>query len=260
MKVNIRSDRLAGRVALVTGIGSGIGRACAFMLARHGAIVSGCEIDEKSARETESEAIQENLPLRCFYPCDLSQPVDVERWVKNAHEANGPANILVNAAAWGAMVPIEDMDYESHWKRTLVHELDIVFLACKAAWPQLKSTGGSIINFASANAYQALEGSPALAHCAGKGGVLAMTRQLAMEGAPYGIRANSISPGLVETGATQHALRDIPGFRESVTAKHMLKRLGLPDDVAWCVLFLAGDESSWITAADIAVDGGVTKW
>jgi NAD(P)-dependent dehydrogenase (short-subunit alcohol dehydrogenase family) len=255
-----RSNRLAGRVALVTGVGSGIGRASALMLARHGAKVSGCDIDEASASSLREHARREELKLEVHSPCDLSQTAAIDRWLAESLKVNGNADILVNAAAWGAMVPLEEMDYHQHWKRTLVFELDIVFLACKAAWPQLKVRGGSIINFASANAYQALEGSPALAHCAGKGGVLAMTRQLAMEGAPFGIRANSISPGLVETSATEGPLRDIPGFREAVTAKHMLKRLGKPDDVAWCVLFLAGDESSWITAADIAVDGGVTKW
>jgi NAD(P)-dependent dehydrogenase (short-subunit alcohol dehydrogenase family) len=158
------------------------------------------------------------------------------------------------------MAPIESMDYEREWRRTLTFELDLVFLVCKAAWPHLKVHGGSIINLASANAYQALEGSAALAHCAGKGGVLAMTRQLAMEGAPHGIRANTISPGLVETGATRPALEAVPGFREFATSKHMLKRLGRPEDIAWCAVFLASNESAWITAADIAVDGGVTKW
>ncbi|MDE2352273.1 MAG: SDR family oxidoreductase, partial [Alphaproteobacteria bacterium] len=105
------------------------------------------------------------------------------------------------------------------------------------------------------NAYAALTGSPALAHCAGKGGVLAMTRQLAMEGAPHGIRANTISPGLIVTGATAPVLEQ-PGFKDNVFAKLMLKRLGRPEDIAWCAVFLASDESSWITAADFSVDGG----
>ena len=256
----IESDRLKGHVALVTGIGSGIGRACALKLAQHGAQVSGCDINSDAARAFEQQVADGGLEVFCSYPCDLTQPAEVDRWMKESENRYGPANNLVNAAAWAAMVSLEEMDYETHWKRTLTFELDVVFLACKAAWSQLKVRGGSIINFASANAYQALEGSPALAHCAGKGGVLAMTRQLAMEGAAFGIRANSISPGLVETGATKYALENIPGFREAVTAKHMLKRLGQPEDVAWCVLFLAGKEAAWITAADFCVDGGATKW
>ena len=83
----------------------------------------------------------------------------------------------------------------------------------------------------------------------------AMTRQLAMEGAPHGIRANTISPGLIVTGATRPVLEQ-QGFKENVFAKLMLKRLGQPEDIAWCAVFLASDESSWITAADFSVDGG----
>ena len=131
------------------------------------------------------------------------------------------------------------MDYQLQWKKTLIGELDVVFLACKAAWPHLIARGrGSIINFASANAHAALPGSPALAHCAGKGGVLAMTRQLAMEGAPHGIRANTISPALVVTSATRPVLDNVPGFRETVMDKLMIKRLGQPEDIGWCATYL----------------------
>ena len=117
-----------------------------------------------------------------------------------------------------------------------------------------------MINFASANAAVALEGSPALAHCAGKGGVLAMTRQLAMEGGPHGIRVNSISPALVETAATRAHMQAQPGFPERALGKMMIRRVGQPEDVAWCALFLASDEASWVTAADFPVDGGATAW
>lgn len=252
------NGRLEDKVALVTGIGNGIGRACALMFARHGARVFGADIDAAAAQRTLDQAREQGLAIDGLFPCDLTRKADVERWVEASARRHGKAiDILVNAAAWAAMVPIESMDYEQHWRRTLVFELDLVFLACQAAWPHLKVRGGSIINFASANAYQALEGSPALAHCAGKGGVLAMTRQLAMEGAPHGIRANTVSPGLIETAAT----RDIPpDIKEAFVAKHMIKRIGQPDDIAWCATFLASDESAWVTAADFAVDGGATKW
>ena len=156
---------------------------------------------------------------------------------------------------------IEDMDYEAHWRKTIVGELDIVFLSCKAAWPYLKASGGgSIINFSSANAYEALQGSGALAHCATKGGVLAMTRQLAMEGGAHNIRANTIAPALIVTSATKPRLDNEPGFREIVPAKMMLPRSGRPEDIAYCATFLASDESSWVTASDYKVDGGATSW
>ena len=229
------------------------------MFARHGAQVMGCDIDAAAAEATLSAGQAQSLALASVHPCDLTDPEAVRRVVEATVERYGRLDVLVNAAAFGAFAWIHEMDYLSHWKATLTGELDIVFLACKAAWPHLIRRGGSIINFASANAFVALEGSGALAHCAGKGGVLAMTRQLAMEGAPYGLRANTISPAMIVTGATKPVL-EIPGFKENVLRKLMLKRLGQPEDVAWCATFLASDESSWITAADFAVDGGATAW
>ena len=252
------SNRLSGKVALVTGIGSGIGKGCALMFARHGAQVMGCDIDVPTAEATLALARDEKLPIESLHPCDLTNPAAVSRLVEAAVDRYSRIDILLNAAAFGAFAWIEDMDYTTQWKATLTGELDVVFLACKAAWPHLiKAGGGSIINFASANAYVALPGSPALAHCAGKGGVLAMTRQLALEGAPHRIRANTISPGMIVTGATTPVLEK-PGFIDTVMSKVMLKRLGQPEDVAWCATYLASDESSWVTGTDISVDGGAT--
>ena len=254
-----RSDRLAGKVAIVTGLGSGIGRGCAFMFARHGARVMSCDIDAASADEALALAAREGLAIESVHPCDLTQPGDVDRLIAHTVGRYGGIDILVNAAAWGAFAPIEAMDFERDWRRTLSGELDVVFLACKAVWPHLvRRGGGSIINFASANAHVTLNGSAALAHCAGKGGVLAMTRQLAAEGGPHGIRANTISPALVVTGATRPVL-EIPGFLENVMAKSMIKRLGQPEDIAWCATYLASDESTWVTAADFCIDGGATR-
>jgi NAD(P)-dependent dehydrogenase (short-subunit alcohol dehydrogenase family) len=179
----------------------------------------------------------------------------------HAAELCGGIDIVVNAAAFGAFQWLEQMEYEGQWRKTLTGEIDIVFLAAQAAWPHLKSRGGgSMINFASANARMALPLLPALAHCAGKGAVLAMSRQLAMEGGPYGIRVNTISPALVESAATRRPLDDLPGFHEQVLQKLMLKRLGQPEDVAWCAVYLASDEASWVTAADFAIDAGATAW
>ena len=181
--------------------------------------------------------------------------------MKYTAEQYGGLHVLVNAAAWVAFAPIEDMDYKAHWKKTILGELDIVFLACKAAWPHLKASGGgSIINFGSANAHEALQVLGALAHSATKGAVLAMTRQLAMEGGPHGIRANTISLGLVVTAATRPRLESAPGFEEAEIGRTMLRRLGTPEDIAWCATYLASDESSWVTASDQKVEGGATSW
>jgi NAD(P)-dependent dehydrogenase (short-subunit alcohol dehydrogenase family) len=255
-----RGSRLAGKVAIVTGIGAGIGRGCARMFAAQGARVIGCDIDAAAAQATVDAAHAEGLRIDSLHPCDMTDPADVQRLVDAALAQAGGIDILVNAAAFGAFAPIERMDYLDHWRKTMVGELDIVFLACKAAWPHLAARGGSIINFSSANAHHALETSPALAHCAGKGGVLAMTRQLAAEGAPHGIRANSIAPGLIETAATRAPLDHLPGFLEQVLAKAMIKRLGQPEDIAWCAVYLASDESTFVTGADFRVDAGATAW
>ena len=206
------SNRLSGKVAIVTGIASGIGRGSALMMARHGARVIGCDINAAGAEATVKTAADEGLDLRSLHPVDLTRPADVERVMAFAVAEHGGIDILVNAAAIVEMAWIEEMHYETQWRKTMVGELDIVFLGCKAVWPHLKARGGgSVINFASANAWGAFKPLAALAHCAGKGGVLAMSRQLAMEGGPFGIRVNTISPALIETAATKFPLENIPG-------------------------------------------------
>ncbi len=254
-------DRLAGKVALVTGIGAGIGRGIATMFAQQGATVVGCDIDAAAAQASVDAATEQGLAIDSLHPLDLTRPGEAARCVAHAARRHGGLDVLVNAAAFGAFEWLEEMDYERHWRRTLTGEIDIVFLACQAAWPQLRARGGgSVINFASANARMALPASPALAHCAGKGAVLAMSRQLAMEGAAHGIRVNTIAPALVETAATRGPLDGVPGFREQAMSKLMLKRLGQPEDIGWLAIYLASDESSWVTAADFAVDAGATAW
>lgn len=250
---------LSGKVAIVTGIGNGIGQGCALVFAEQGAKVVGCDIDPKAAEATLAEADRRGLSMASVHPCDLTSSADVDKLIARAVELHGGFDILINAAATARFKFIEEMSFED-WRWTIQGELDLVFLACKAAWPHLKQRGGgSIINLASANAYVALQGSGALAHCAGKGGVLAMTRQLAMEGGPHNIRANSIAPGMIVTSATAPVLEQ-PGFEAHVLSRKMIKRLGKPEDIAWCAVYLASDQGSWITGADFSIDGGATAW
>jgi NAD(P)-dependent dehydrogenase (short-subunit alcohol dehydrogenase family) len=254
------SGRLAGKIAIVTGTAGGIGKGIGVMFAREGARVYGCDVRVPEAQATLEQMHAEGLAFASLHPCDLPNPADVDRLVAACVDRFGGIDILVNAAAIAVFNFIEDMDYQTGWRKTLTGELDVVFLATKAAWPHMKARGaGSILNFASANAYHALPGSGALGHCAGKGGVLAMTRQLAMEGGPHNIRANTISPGMIVTDHTQTVLAK-PGFTETVLAKTMIRRLGQPDDISYYATFLASDESSWVTASDFSIDGGATAW
>ncbi len=192
--------------------------------------------------------------------CDLTDEVATNALFAKIGAEHGRIDVLVNAAALAHFAWIEQMTY-AQWQDTLRGELDIVFLATRAAWPWLKASGSaSVINFASANAAHALEGSAALAHCAGKGGVLAMTRQLAMEGAPHDIRANTISPGFILTEATHAHMAAEPALEAKVLAKNMLKRLGEPEDIAWCATWLASTEARYVTGGDFPVDAGATAW
>lgn len=247
--------RLSGKIAVVTGVGAGIGKACALLFARAGATVIGCDIDAASAMRTRLEAQAAGYAMDAPAPVDLTDEAAVNHFVAQTAQKYGGIDVLVNAAATAIFAPIDEMTF-ADWKYTLAGELDVVFLATRAVWPHMRAHGGgSIVNFASANAYVTLKGSFAAAHCAGKGGVLAMTRQLAAEGGPHGIRANTISPGPILTAAT----------RDVFTAPHrvgpvmdglMIKRLGRPDDIAYAALFLASDESGFVTATDLRVDGG----
>lgn len=256
----VQSERLKGKVAVVTGTGSGIGQECALMFARHGAAVMGCDINAAAAQATVDEARRQGLGIDSCHPCDLTDAAQVEKLMARAAERFGGIDVLVNAGAFGAFGFIEQLDYLRDWKRTLNGELDVVFLGCQSAWPHLKQRGGgSIVNFASANAHVAHPVAGALAHCAGKGGVLAMTRQLAAEGGPHNIRANSISPAMIVTGATRPQLEK-PGYKEGILAKLMIKRLGQPEDVAWFATYLVSDEAGWVTGADFRIDGGATAW
>ena len=254
------SERLAGRIALVTGAGNGIGQGCALAFARQGANVLVCDLDADALRKTVDVAAGEGLALDALPPTDLTDEEAVRALIAGIGDRHGRIDVIVNAAATAVFKWIEDLSYED-WQTTLRAEVDSVFLVVQSAWPLLKASGSaSIINFASANAYHALEGSPALAHVAGKGAVLAMTRQLAMEGAPHNIRANSIAPGFIETAATRAHMEMDPGIRVTVLEKNMLKMLGQPDDIAWCAIWLASNESRYVTASDIAVDAGATAW
>lgn len=253
-------DRLKNKTALVTGIGAGIGRSCALLFAREGAKVVGCDIHPGRAEAAVDSARREGLDIESLHPIDLTQPDDVQSYVDQVIERHGRIDVLVNAGAINPQfATVTQMGYDAIWTPTLRGEVDVVFLMSKAAWPNLVAGGGgSIVNFASVAAHRGTEFAGMLAHSAGKGAVLSMTRQLALEGAAHNIRVNSISPGLIATMATaSHGLTE--GARgERMAAGIPLRRIGKPEDIAYCALYLASDEASWVTGANINVDGGTT--
>jgi NAD(P)-dependent dehydrogenase (short-subunit alcohol dehydrogenase family) len=252
------AGRLDGKVAVITGTGGGQGRAAALAFAAEGAKVVGCDIKEEGAAETLQMVTDAGGAMVSLHPCDLTDPEHTGRLIDLAVETYGGLDILYNNAAIAQFAWIEDMTYDQ-WRSTMVYELDILFLACKAAWPHLKEKGGSIINTGSASGSIVSRPLPGLAHSTAKSGVLGMTRHLAMEGGPYGIRANALSPGLIDTPAS-HDFVAMDDFREGMVQQHMLKRVGTPEDVVGCAVYLASDESSFVTGANFCIDAGTTAW
>jgi NAD(P)-dependent dehydrogenase (short-subunit alcohol dehydrogenase family) len=254
------TDRLSGKVALVTGIGAGIGRECALVFAREGARVMGCDINATRASATVDAAKAARLDLQSTHPIDLTNPPDVQRLVDETIQRFGRIDILVNAGAINPQfAPVPDMSYDKIWVPTMVGEVDLVFLLCKAVWPHfVAGGGGSIVNFASVAAFRGTDFAGMLAHSAGKGAVLSMTRQLAAEGGKHKIRANTIAPGLIATMATASQGLTEGEKSEQIAASIPLGRIGRPADIAYCALYLASDEAEWVTGTNISVDGGIT--
>ncbi|MEU9265791.1 SDR family oxidoreductase [Streptomyces sp. NPDC048251] len=251
--------RLSGKVALVTGAGAGIGQGCALLFAEQGATVVGCDLDPAAAGRTRKAAADRGLAVEVLAPLDMTVPADARRFADEAAERHGRIDVLVTA---GAIAPhlatAAEMDFGTQWSPTLRGEVDVVFLPVRAAWSHMvASGGGSIINFASVNAFRASATFGMVAHCAGKSAVLGLTRQLAVEGGPSGIRANTISPGMVRTPATESAGAHDGAAREALLARIPLGRVGTPEDIAWCAVYLASQESAWVTGGNFPVDGGV---
>jgi NAD(P)-dependent dehydrogenase (short-subunit alcohol dehydrogenase family) len=249
-------NRLHGKNALVTGIGAGIGQSIAVTFAREGARVFGCDLDQERAEALAASTQREGLAIEVVGGLDMTEPEDVQKFVTRASRHWPSINIVVTAAARARFAPIESMSYEEEWLPTLHSEVSSVFLLVQAAWPHLMAAGdASIINFASVAAARGHEGLGMVAHAAGKGAVLSMTKQIAVEGARHNIRCNSISPGFTRTAATsQHAGSPLV---ERFVQRKILKRMGEPEDIAWCAVYLASDESSWVTGADFQIDGGM---
>jgi NAD(P)-dependent dehydrogenase (short-subunit alcohol dehydrogenase family) len=230
------SGRLAGKICFITGTAGGQGAAAARLFAAEGATVVGCDIKDDGI--------------------DLADPAQAAAWIERGVAGAGRIDVLYNNASATRVGSFDGATWED-WQFVLRNELDLIFTVTKAAWPHLRGDGGGvIINTASVSAWRGAAFTEQAAHGAAKGGVLALTRHLAASGAPHGIRANSISPGLIVTPQIAEFFDDPEHPMHAMRAAHPLGRLGEPEDVARVALFLASDDAAYLNAVDIVVDGG----
>jgi len=251
---------LENKIALITGTGGGIGRVAALTFAREGATVIGSDIHVHANSETIEQVRAAGGRMTGIAPVDLADPDQADKMVQLAVAAYGALDVVCNNAAFQHFGPMPDFSTD-HWHATIAGELDIPFFVSKFAWPHLvRRGGGVIINVASMASVIAGETPPMVAHVAAKAGVVAMTRQFALEGARDGIRAVAISPGPILTPASDRDLGDNQSMRDAITRKTLLKRFGRPEEIAELAAFLASDRASYITGTNHLVDGGATAW
>lgn len=246
---------LAGKVALITGTGRGIGRAAAVGFAAAGALVVGGDLNGAAAVETERLLVDAGYPSGGAGALDVTAEESVRSWVDAAVASHGRIDVLYNNAGAVRFGGIAEQGY-ADWRFTLEAELDSVFLVSKAAWPHLAACRGAIVNVGSIAGRTGSMAVGRVAHSASKGGVIALTRQLAAEGGPLGLRVNSISPGMIVTDGTAESLLRPDHPMRTVAAHIPLGRIGTPDEVVDVAIFLASPAARYVSGADLAVDGG----
>lgn len=246
--------RLQNRVALVTGAGSGIGRATAIRLAQEGARLAIVDWNASTGQETVKQ-IAELHQEALFIQADVSKVADTERIFTEAVAHFGQVNILVNDAAVMLEKTVVSTT-EAEWDRIVDINLKGTFFCSKYAILQFRrqGQGGVIVNMASVNSFYA-EGGIA-AYCATKGGIAQLTRALAMDHSAEGIRVNAICPGWIETPMNANFFALGPHIREQAAKLHAIGRIGQVADVANAVLYLVSDEASFVTGSLLTVDGG----
>lgn len=253
------SPRLNKKAAIVTGAASGIGRAISLLFAEHGARVTVADIDDIGGQETV-DLIKDSGGEAIFQHTDVTKPDDVIRMTTRAIDTFGRVNILVNNAAAFVFGKIEDAT-EEDWEKVFNVNVRGYARCVKAVLSSMKEAGGgTIVNMASVSSFVA--GPEMVPYNTSKGAILQLTRSLARDLAPYRIRVNSICPGSIQTPAADYDIRRLglsleEGYRQ-FGDEAFLKRMGTPREIAYGALFLASDESSFVTGTHLVMDGGAT--
>lgn len=249
--------RLKNKVAIITGSASGIGRATALLFAQEGAKIIVADSNESGGAETIS-LIRKKNHEGIFLPTDVSKSTDAKNLAARALEQFGKIDVLVNAAGIGSFHSTEETA-EAELDRVLDINLKSIFFCSQAIIPHMKKSGGSIINLSSITG---IVGAPGMAaYTATKGAIITLTRTMALELAESQIRVNCLCPASIDTPMLQNSFNraaDPAKAREQNIKRHPLGRLGTAEDVAQFALFLASDESSFVTGGTHVIDGGAT--
>ncbi|MFC2015847.1 SDR family NAD(P)-dependent oxidoreductase [Chloroflexota bacterium] len=248
--------RLEGKVALITGAASGIGRATALLFAREGASVAVVDLNRSGGREV-TRLIEEAGGRACFVSTDVTSAADCQRAVEQTASTLGGLDILFNNAGIIRRAPVTETT-EEEWDRVMAVNVKSIFLLSKYAIPIMaQAGGGAIVNTASG--WGLAGGNNAVSYCASKGAVVNMTRAMALDHGGQNIRVNCVCPGDTDTPMLRDEARQLGEAEDRFLAEaseRPLQRVGSPEDIARAVLYLASDAAAFVTGAALVVDGG----
>jgi len=254
--------RLAGKVALISGTAGGQGRRAAVHFAAEGARIVGCDMKVAEAEETVEMVRAAGGEMVSMQPVDLTDEDAVKAWIDFAVDAYGDFDILYNNAAVAKAANLEDLTRED-WDWNMANEVTLVYLAVKHAVPVFERRGGGTIINVGSIAGMVGSGMPGnaagnLVHCVAKAAVIRLTENLAIELSTRNVRVNSISPGVIDTPQLRPFLGEAPDapLRVLFASKCLIPRIGEVEDIVNAAVFLASDESSYITGVNLPVDGG----